>query len=128
MSARRLKDKVAIVTGSDSGIGQATAEAFAMEGADVAIAYFHDHEGAEATRRKVEACGRRAIVKQLDQRNPEDVERLFRDTADELGRPYILVNDAGIDSSGKPVAEMPASVWALDAACGFVAQARSSRR
>ncbi len=61
-----LKDKVAVVTGSDSGIGQATAEAFAAEGADVTITYLHDTDGAEATRRKVEACGRRALVVQVD--------------------------------------------------------------
>lgn len=52
----RLRDKVAIVTGSDSGIGQATAEAFAREGADIAITYYHDKDGAReicATRRQV---------------------------------------------------------------------------
>jgi glucose 1-dehydrogenase len=103
----RLKDKIAIVTGSDSGIGQATAEAFAKEGADVAITYLHDQEGAEETRKKVEAAGRRAIVIQFDQRRPEEVERLFRETEEKLGTPYILVNDAGIDSTGKHVADMP---------------------
>lgn len=58
----RLKGKIAIVTGSDSGMGQAMAEAFAEEGADVAITWLHDEKGAEETRKKVEAAGRRAIV------------------------------------------------------------------
>lgn len=107
----KLKDKIAIVTGSDSGMGQAMAEAFAQEGADVAITYFHDREGAEDTRRKVEAAGRRAIVVHVDQRKPEDVERLFRDTQEQLGKPYILVNDAGIDSTGKEVPDMPIEDW-----------------
>lgn len=109
--SERLKGKVAVVTGSDSGIGQATAEAFAREGADVAISYYRDREGAEATRRKVEACGRRAVVVQCDQRDPAAVERLFRETGQELGTPDILVNNAGIDSTGKQVAEMPAEDW-----------------
>jgi glucose 1-dehydrogenase len=58
--ADRLEGKVAVVTGSDSGIGQATADAFAKEGADVAITYLHDKDGAEQTRARVEAAGRRA--------------------------------------------------------------------
>jgi glucose 1-dehydrogenase len=107
----RLKDKIAIVTGSDSGIGQATAEAFAEEGADVAITYLHDAKGAEETRQKVEAAGRRAIVVQFDQREPEEVEHLFRETQQQLGTPYILLNNAGIDSTGKQVPDMPVEDW-----------------
>lgn len=107
----RLKDKVAIVTGSDSGIGQATAEAFAKEGADVAITYLHDKDGAEQTRKRAEEAGRRAIVVHFDQRDPADVERLFRETEEKLGTPYILVNDAGIDSTGKQVADMAIEDW-----------------
>lgn len=107
----RLEDKVAIVTGSDSGIGQATAEAFAKEGADVAITYLHDQEGAEETRRKVEAAGRRAIVAHVDLRDPAQVERLFRDSEEQLGTPYILVNDAGVDATGKNVADMSIEDW-----------------
>jgi glucose 1-dehydrogenase len=107
----RLKDKIAIVTGSDSGMGQAMAETFAQEGADVAITYLHDQNGAEETRRKVEAAGRRAMVIHFDQRKPEEVERLFREVEEELGTPYILVNDAGVDSTGKQVPDMPIENW-----------------
>lgn len=107
----KLKDKIAIVTGSDSGIGQATAEAFAKEGADVAVTYLHDSEGAEKTRKSVEAAGRRAIVIRFDQRDPGEVERLFRETAEKLGTPDILVNNAGVDSTGKQVADMPHEDW-----------------
>lgn len=107
----KLKDKVAIVTGSDSGIGQATAEAFAQEGADVTVTYLHDKDGAEKTRIAVEETGRRAIVVHFDQRKPEDVERLFRETEEKLGTPDILVNDAGVDSSGTEVADMANEEW-----------------
>jgi glucose 1-dehydrogenase len=107
----RLKGKIAIVTGSESGIGRATAEAFALEGADVAVTYFHDSDGAEETRKKIEAAGRNAIVVQLDQCDPQQVEHLFRRAQVDLGTPDILVNNAGIDASGKQVAEMPLEDW-----------------
>jgi glucose 1-dehydrogenase len=107
----KLQGRIAIVTGSDSGIGKATAEAFAKEGADVTITYLHDQAGAEKTRRSVEAAGRRAHVVRLDQRDPHSVEHLFRETVDKLGIPDILVNNAGVDASGKQVAEMPIERW-----------------
>jgi glucose 1-dehydrogenase len=107
----KLKDKIAIVTGSDSGIGRATAELFAREGADVAVTWFHDKDGAEQARRSVEAAGRKAIVMQVDQRDPAQVDRLFRETAEKLGTPDILVNNAGVDSTGKQVADMPIEDW-----------------
>ena len=68
--ASRLQGKIAIVTGSDSGIGQATAEEFAKEGADVVVTYLEDRDGAEETRRLVEDAGRRALVARLDVRDP----------------------------------------------------------
>jgi glucose 1-dehydrogenase len=109
--ADRLQGKIAIVTGSDSGIGQATAEEFAKEGADVVVTWFRDRDGAEATRRRVEEAGRRALVAHLDVRDPTEVAQLFERTERELGTPHILVNNAGIDSTGKHVAEMQLEDW-----------------
>ncbi|MBF0304719.1 MAG: SDR family oxidoreductase [Alphaproteobacteria bacterium] len=106
-----LKGKIAIVTGSDSGIGQATAVAFAEEGADVTVTYFRDRGGADHTRTMIEATGRRAIVVRLDQRQPGEVERLFRDTEEKLGLPDILVNNAALNSTGTQVADMPIEDW-----------------
>jgi len=68
---QRLKDELALVTGSDSGIGQGTAIGFAKEGADLVITYLHDRQGAEHTAREVEATGRKATVYQLDVRDPK---------------------------------------------------------
>lgn len=107
----KLSGKLAIVTGSDSGIGQAIAIEFAREGANVAISYFKDRAGAEATQRDAEATGQRAFVQQLDQRDPASVDRAFGDIQKQLGAPFILVNDAGIDTVGKPVAEMSVEEW-----------------
>lgn len=111
MHTQRLTNEIAIITGSDSGIGQATAIAFAEEGADVAVTYLHDRDGAEHTRRAVQAARRRAVLVQFDQREPDAVQRLFEQTESELGTPTSLVNDAGIDTGGKPVAEMSLEEW-----------------
>ncbi len=104
----RLKNRIAIVTGADSGIGQAIAVAFAAEGADIAILVYRDRAGAEETQRRVQAAGRQAIVVQGDVGEEDSVERLFRETESELGPPDILVNNAGIGQSGMQVADMPA--------------------
>jgi glucose 1-dehydrogenase len=108
---QRLAQEIAIVTGSDSGIGQATAIAFAREGADVAVTYLHDKEGAEHTKREVEAAGRKAVLIHLDQRDPSSVENLFREAQENLGTPTILVNDAGSDAIGKPVKDLSLEEW-----------------
>ncbi|MBS7455529.1 SDR family oxidoreductase [Coralloluteibacterium stylophorae] len=102
----QLKDKTAFVTGADSGIGQAIAVALAEAGADVAITYHSDREGADETRRRIEAAGRRAFVLQLDVREEAAVDDAFANAQEVLGLPDILVNNAGMGSGGTPVAEM----------------------
>lgn len=102
----KLDGKIAVITGADSGIGQATAEAFAREGAHVALSYHSDADGAEQTRRRVEAAGRRAHVMQADVSDPASVQALFDGAARALGTPDLLVANAGVGMSGMPVAEM----------------------
>jgi glucose 1-dehydrogenase len=102
----KLVDKVAIITGGDSGIGQATAIEFAREGADVAILFHTDQAGAAHTKREIEATGRRARVMQGDVRSEGDVERLFAETIDEFGHVDIVMNDAGVDASGTNVEDI----------------------
>lgn len=108
---QKLKDKVALVTGSDSGIGRATAIELGRQGADVVITYYHDEDGAIDTQRAVEEVGRRALVAPLDTRDEGSVEELFDRAVEELGRVDILVNNAGVDASGKRVHELDTETW-----------------
>ena len=91
----RLKGKVALVTGADSGIGRAVAALFAREGADVAIAYLCEHDDAAKTKSIVEAEGRRAIVIPGDLGNADVCRETVERTVRELGRLDMLVNNAG---------------------------------
>ncbi len=91
----RLKGKVAIVTGADSGIGRAVAALYAREGADVAILYLCEHDDAAKTKEIVKKEGRRAITIAGDLGDKRFCERAVKQTVDELGRLDILVNNAG---------------------------------
>jgi len=91
----RLKGKVALVTGADSGIGRAVAALFAREGADVAISYLCEHDDAAKTKQIVEAEGRRAITIPGDLGQIEVCREAVERTVRELGRLDILVNNAG---------------------------------
>ena len=102
----KLQNRIAIITGADSGIGQATATLFAGEGADVCIGYHTDADGAAETGRRVQASGRRALVGQLDVGDPASVREFFDRCASELGTPDILVANAGVGMGGMPVADM----------------------
>ncbi|MBA3425200.1 MAG: SDR family oxidoreductase [Rubrobacter sp.] len=106
-----LEGKVALITGSDSGIGQASAIEFAREGADVVINYLHDKEGAETTLAKVEDHGQRGLVVQADISDEEQVTGLFSQAVGHFRTLDILMNNAGVDASGKEVADLPTETW-----------------
>jgi NAD(P)-dependent dehydrogenase (short-subunit alcohol dehydrogenase family) len=90
----KLKDRVAIVTGGDSGIGRAVAVLFAREGADVAVLHLNEHEDAAVTQQHVEAEGRRCLVIAGDVRDPAFCEEAVQRTVDAFGHLEILVNNA----------------------------------
>ncbi|MEM7768983.1 MAG: SDR family oxidoreductase [Cyanobacteria bacterium P01_A01_bin.37] len=92
--AGKLLDKVAIITGGDSGIGRAIAIAYAMEGADVAILYLHNDEDAEKTKELVEQRGRKCLVIKADVRDPKACRSAIEKTVSSLGKLNILVNNA----------------------------------
>lgn len=90
----KLRDKVALITGGDSGIGRAVAIFFAKEGADVAIAYLNEHDDAKETKKLVEQEGRKCITLAGDIGDEEFCQAAVQKTVDELGRLDILVNNA----------------------------------
>ena len=92
--AGKLQNKVALITGGDSGIGRAVAIAFAKEGADIAISYLDEHEDAEETKRQVQEEGRRCIAIAGDIGDESFCRQAVQRTVDELGRLDVLVNNA----------------------------------
>jgi NAD(P)-dependent dehydrogenase (short-subunit alcohol dehydrogenase family) len=105
-SSGRLKDKVALITGADSGIGRAVAALFAREGADVAIVYLCEHDDAKKTKEIVETEGRRAITIAGDVGDKNFCKNAVRQTVDQLGRLDILINNAGEQHWDRDIAEI----------------------
>lgn len=93
---KKLEDKVALITGGDSGIGRAVAVAFAQEGADVLISYLNEHEDARATVKAVEKYGRKAILLAGDVATEKHCKQVVDTAIAEFGRLDILVNNAAV--------------------------------
>lgn len=93
-AAGKLKDKVAIITGGDSGIGRAVAVLYAKEGADVAIVYKDEHSDAEETKKAVEQEGRKCILLPGDVGDESFAKQAVEQTVSELGKLDIVVNNA----------------------------------
>ena len=92
--------KKAIVTGSDSGIGKATAVVLAERGFDVGVTWHEDREGAEGTVEEIRALGRKAELAHLDLTNLPDAAAVVDELADALGGVDVLVNNAGTGGGG----------------------------
>lgn len=93
----KLKDQIALVTGSSQGIGRGIAERFAQEGADVVINYNGNAERAQEVLRAVEATGQRGLIVQADVSRTDDIRKMFATALEYFGRLDILVNNAGIE-------------------------------
>jgi glucose 1-dehydrogenase len=93
----RLKDKVAIVTGAATGIGQAIAVRFVQEGAAVVVDYVGAPEVPRATEEKIKAAGGRSVAIAADVAKADDVDALVRGTIASFGRLDIVVNNAGVE-------------------------------
>jgi NAD(P)-dependent dehydrogenase (short-subunit alcohol dehydrogenase family) len=103
----RLKDKVALVTGGDSGIGRAVALAFAREGADVLCSYLSEDQDAEGTKALVEDAGRRCVTVPGDIGDREHCRALVDRAVSELGRLDVLVNNAAFQMAYDSFLEIP---------------------
>lgn len=92
----KLKGRVALITGGDSGIGRAVAIAFAKEGADVAVSYLDEHEDARETQKGVEDEGRRCLLLPGDVGDESHCRDLVAKTLEAFGHLEILVNNAAV--------------------------------
>ena len=123
--------RVAIVTGSDSGIGKATAVALAEQGYDVGITWHTDREGAEGTAEEVRGHGRRAEVRQLDLTRLPGAANVVDELAEALGGVDVLVNNAGTGHS-TPLLDTDYETWrqvlATDLDGAFLCLQRAARR
>ncbi len=109
--SERLKDKKAVITGADSGIGRAVALAFAREGADVLVSYYNEHEDAAETRRLVEAAGRRCLLVPGDIKDPAHCRKLIDEAVKSFGRVDVLVNNAAHQASFSSIEEISDEEW-----------------
>jgi hypothetical protein len=92
--SRKLENKVALITGRDSGIGRAVAILFAREGADIAVAYLNEHDDAKVTKENIEAEGRKCILIAGDVSDQKFCDKAVARTVKELGGLDVLVNNA----------------------------------
>jgi len=104
--SERLKGKVALITGADSGIGRGVAALFAREGADIAIVYLCEHDDAQKTKEIVEREARRAIAIAGDIGDKDFCDQAVRETVDQLGGLDILVNNAGEQHPDKDITDI----------------------
>src|SRR5215212_11880844 len=123
--------RVAIVTGSESGIGRATAVALAQQGCDVGITWFRDEAAGRATAEEVRATGRRAELRHLDLTRLPEAADAVDELADVLGGVDVLVNVAGTGHS-TPLLELDLATWrevlATDLDGAFLCLQRAARR
>lgn len=92
----KLKDKVALITGGDSGIGRSVSVLFAREGADIVICYLNEDQDAQETKKMVENEGRRCLLIQCDLQQPETIRKMVEQVLQEFKTINILVNNAGV--------------------------------
>jgi len=102
----KLKDKVAIITGGDSGIGRAVALAYAKEGAKIVIVYLNEHRDADETKTYIEKVGGQCLLISGDLKNPCFCDNVVTETMKCYGKIDILVNNAGVQYQQKSLLDI----------------------
>jgi len=108
LGSKKLENRVALITGGDSGIGRSVAILFAREGADVVVAYLNEHKDAALTKDRVEAEGRKCILIAGDVSRQQFCERAVARTVKEFGRIDVLVNNAAFQVHTSQVEDLTA--------------------
>ncbi len=111
--SKKLADKVALITGGDSGIGRSVAVLFAREGANVAISYLSEHSDAAATKAAVEAEGQRCILLPGDVGKREKCREIVRETVKQLGHLDVLVNNAAFQIHAADIGDISEEQFAM---------------
>ena len=96
VTSNKLKDKVVIISGGDSGIGRAISVLFAKEGADIVINYLNEHEDANYTKKIIEECGRKCLLISGDLRDENLSSYIVDTTLKTFGKIDVLINNCGI--------------------------------
>jgi NAD(P)-dependent dehydrogenase (short-subunit alcohol dehydrogenase family) len=104
----RLKDKVAIITGGDSGIGRSVAVLFAKEGADVVIVYLNEHQDAKETAEMVRNYGKEALLISTDISEEVNCKNIVDQTIEKFGKLDILVNNAAVQYEQNDIQDISA--------------------
>lgn len=104
----RLKNKIAVITGGDSGIGRAVAIAFAKEGADVVVSYLDEHNDAKKTKREIEKLGRKCQLISGDISKEKHCQKIIKLAIEKYGSINILVNNAGVQYPQKSITNITA--------------------
>ncbi|HLI35707.1 MAG TPA: SDR family NAD(P)-dependent oxidoreductase, partial [Terriglobia bacterium] len=106
-----LEGQVALITGASSGIGRATVEAFAREGASVAVNYCKNRSGAEQAVETIRKIGREAVTVKADVTQSAEVKQMMKTVLQKWGRIDILVNNAGDLLARRTLADMTEEYW-----------------
>lgn len=109
--SNRLLDRVAVITGGDSGIGRAVALAFAREGADIVVSYLDEHDDAAETGRLVEAAGRVALLVPGDIQDPAHCRHIVDEAVRAFDQIDILVNNAAHQASVESLEDLTDEEW-----------------
>ena len=109
----KLKDKVAVITGGDSGIGAAAAIAFAKEGADVVIPYYYHYEDEDAyrTKHRIEQLGRKCLLIVGDLRDENQCKHVIHETLNHFGKINILVNNHAVQFTQDSLLDISTEQW-----------------
>jgi len=102
----KLANKIAVVTGGDSGIGRAVSIAFAKEGADVSVIYYNEHQDAADTKKRIEQLGRRCLLVSADLKEEEACKYAIEKTVETFGGVDVLVNNHGVQFPQKSILDI----------------------